>query len=215
VTLTALASPSPTVVSTSVGTGAVQRSTVNSISVTFNEPIILDSGAFTLYQEALSTANGITTVNTGAAALNVSQYVTATLSNNNETVTFTVIPGSVLDRSGSFNAGFFTNGIYQLTLNGTAITDSTGTQQFNGGASTPVSFANSVAGDNGGSDYLAILYGDLYGTGSLNVSDARTYTLANNNGTTDNGYLDYYGTGSLSVSDARLFSKDNGIVYSY
>jgi hypothetical protein len=78
-----------------------------------------------------------------------------------------------------------------------------------------VTFADAVTGDNGSSNYFGILYGDLYGTGSLNVSDARTFTLDNNNGTTDNGYLDYYGTGSLSVADARAFSKDNGVLYSY
>ena len=206
----------PTIVSTQVGDGSAQRSSVKSVSVTFNEPINLGTGSFTIYQEALTTSNGITSVNTAAPPTDVTSDITATLSNNEQTVTFSVIPGSALDRSGSFDGGYFSNGIYQLVLNGSAITDrTTGTAQFDGGSSTPLTFANSVPGDNGTSNYFGILYGDLFGTGSLNSTDAREFTLAANSDTTDNGYLDYFGTGSLSSTDARQFTKDAGVIYSY
>jgi len=122
------------VLSTVVGTGAVQRSTVGSIGVTFNAPVDLNAGSFTLYQEVLN-ANG--TINTGASPVNVTADVTAVQSADARTLTLSVTPGGALDRSGADDAGFFANGIYQLVLNGSAITDTSSTIDFHSGASSP------------------------------------------------------------------------------
>ena len=170
-----------------------------------------------MYQEPLTTSSGITSIDTTTSATNVTSDFTATLSNDDQTVTFTLIGGSAIDRTaGQTNVGYLTNGIYQLVLNGSAITDAaTGTATFNSGGNTPVSFANAVPADSGSSSYFGVLYGDLYGTGSLNIQDARAYNLANTNGTTDSGYLDYYDTGSLNIQSARDFNRDYTVVYSY
>ena len=56
-------------------------------------------GVFTMYQEPLTTSSGITSIDTTTSATNVTSDFTATLSNDDQTVTFTLIGGSAIDRT--------------------------------------------------------------------------------------------------------------------
>jgi hypothetical protein len=204
----------PTIVSTQVGTGAAQRSTVGSISVTFNAPVVLGSGAFTLYQEVLNS-NG--TINTAATPINVTPDVTA--SQSGDVLTLSVTPGGPLDRTGGDDAGFFTNGIYQLVLDGTTITDAAtasvdtggiGTAELNNGLLGPVTFASAETG-TGSSNYFHVLFGDLAGTGIVNLSDERTFArdyLSTTGESTYNAALDYDGIGIINLASERKFAAD-------
>jgi hypothetical protein len=203
----------PTIASTQVGDGAVQRSSIQSVSVTFNEPVNLATGSFTMYQEVLNS-NG--SINTSATATNVTADISATLSNNNETVTFAVNPNSGIDRNGF---GFFTNGIYQLMLNGSAITDqATNSANFDNGGSMPVSFANSVAADNGTSSYFGVLFGDVNGDGTVNNSDARVFNNGYLTSTGQSNYnisMDFNDDGTINNSDTRKENADYLVTYTY
>ena len=60
--------------------------------------------------------------------------MTLTPSNGGKTWTISCTVGGPLDRTGSMPKGYFSDGIYQLTLHGSAITDAaTSTNQYNGG----------------------------------------------------------------------------------
>ena len=186
------------------------------MSVTFNEPISLGTGTFTMYQEPLTTSSGITSIDTTTSATNVTSDFTATLSNDNQTVTFTLIGGGAIDRTaGQTNVGYLTNGIYQLVLNGSGITDAaTGTATFNSGGNAPVSFANARPRQlRDRPVYFSVLCGDR--RHGVAQHPGRWPDLANTNGTTDSGYLDYYDTGSLNIQSARDFNRDYTVDYSY
>ena len=204
----------PTVASTQVGDGSAQRSTISSISVTFSEPVILGGGAYTLYQEILNPDGSI---NTSAAPNNVTADMTATQSSNGTTLTLSVTPGGPLDRTGANDAGFFVNGIYQLVLNGSAITDSTGTANFDGGASTPAIFASDET-QTGTSPYFHVLFGDLTGSGFVNSVDYRAFSqdyLAQTGDANYNAVLDYDGTGIINAISYNQFARDYLQSYSY
>jgi hypothetical protein len=171
-----------------------------------------DQGGVVVAVEILNT-NG--TINTNATPVNVTADISTTLSNNNQTVTFAVIPGSALDRTGAGDHGIFTNGVYQLVLNGAYITDqATGTAELANGGAAPVTFANAVPGDGGSSSCFGVLFGDLAGSGQVTIADARAFTVDYTQDI-ENTTLDYYETGALTIADARQFSKVYGAIYSY
>jgi uncharacterized delta-60 repeat protein len=205
----------PTIAATQVGNGSAQRSTISSISVTFDEAVALGANPFTLDQEVLNPDGSI---DTGATPTNVTSDITASLSPDGTVLTLSVTPGGPLDRTGSDDAGFFANGIYQLILNGSAITDSTGTAEFNDGAATPVAFATNEPGDGGTSQYFHVLYGDLAGAGTVSLVDYRQFLSAyeSSSGSSNfNPALDYFGNGSISLQDYRAFLKDYETSYTY
>jgi hypothetical protein len=205
----------PTITSTQVGNGSIQRSTISSISVTFNEAVTLGANAFTLDQEVLNPDGSI---NSGATPTNVTSNVTASLSGGGTILTLSVTPGSALDRTSADDAGFFVNGIYQLILNGSAITDAaTGLAQFDNGASTPVTFASNET-QSGTSQYFHVLFGDLLGTGFVNTADYRTFAsdyLAQSGDANYNPALDYDGTGIINTVSFRQFARDYLVSYTY
>jgi hypothetical protein len=204
----------PTIASTQVGDGTAQRSTVSSISVTFNAPINLGTGAFTLFQQVLN-ADG--SIDTGAAPVNVTSDVTASLTAGGTVLTLSVTPGSALDRSND-GAGFFVNGIYQLQLDGTSITDAaTGTAEFDDGALTPVTFASNETG-TGSSQYFHVLFGDLSGNGTVNAGDLRTFDRDFASSVGDSNYnaaLDFNGTGTINATSLRDFDRDFAVSFTY
>jgi hypothetical protein len=207
------AAVAPTIVSSIVGTGTAQRSTISSIGVTFSEPVSLAAGSYTLVQEVLN-ADG--SINTGATPVNVTSGVSASLSGDGKTLTLSVIPGGILDRTGATSAGFFTNGIYQLTLNGSAVTDAaTGTASLNGGSSTIVTF-NKSSGTS--SNYFHVLFGDFNGDGTVNAVDARQLSkdlLSSVGSTNYDPAFDFNGDGTINTIDAKQFTKDLLTTYTY
>jgi Calx-beta domain/Dockerin type I domain len=209
----AAAATAPTIMSSIVGTGTVQRSTISTIGVTFSEPVSLAAGSFTLLQEVLN-ADG--SINTSATPLDVTSGVSASLSSDKKTLTLSVIPGGSLDRTGASDAGFFANGIYQLKLNGSAVTDAaTGTAPLNGGAATIVSFNKS---DGSSSNYFHVLFGDFNGDGTVNSVDARQLSKDLLSSTGDTNYdpaFDFNGDGTINTIDAKQFTKDLLQTYSY
>ncbi len=204
----------PQVLSTQVGNGSAQRSTISSISVTFNAPVLLGSNPFTLYQEVLNPDGSI---DTGASPNNVTDDVTGSLTNGAATLTIAVTPGGALDRTGSDDAGFFVNGIYQLVLNGAGIADSTGSVKFDSGASTAAIFASNETG-TGTSPYFHVLFGDLTGSGTVNAGDLRTLGMDFASSVGDSNYnaaLDYNGTGTINAISLRAFDEDYAVSYVY
>ena len=120
----------PAITATQIGTGAAQRSSIKTVSVSFNAPVTLAAGAYTLYSEP-TTATG--SINTSGTPTDVTAGITAVLSGS--TLTFTVVPGGSLDRTAaSGRSGILVNGIYRLVLHGSKITDAaTGSATLNGG----------------------------------------------------------------------------------
>ncbi len=156
----------PSIVSTQVGNGSTQRSSINSFSVTFNTPVNFTSSSFTLYQATLNTVSGVSTV--ASFTNDVSAGVTAS-STDNLTWTFTGVAGGILDRNGASGLGFLTDGIYELVLHGPAVTDKvSGTTSLASGNQT-MSFPNSESINNGTGTALAfhVFYGDINGDGSV------------------------------------------------
>jgi hypothetical protein len=218
-----LSAVEPEIVSTQVGDGTEQRSTVGSISVTLNTLVnTVNSDAWTLYQEVLNSDGSI---NTGAAPVNVSSGITETTTTvgGASVLTFSVTPGGSLDRTNT-DAGFFVNGIYQLQLDGTDITDAgtgltgiVGTTELQGGLLAPVTFASNET-ESGTSQYFHVLFGDLTGTAFVNAVDYRTFArdyLSQTGDSNYNVYLDYDGTGIVNAISYRKFATDYLQSYTY
>jgi hypothetical protein len=200
----------PALVSTRVGDGSAQRSAVSSITVVFNEAVNFSAASFTLDE----TQNE----NVGFTWTNVTSGVAfSNPSGDGMTWVISVIAGGSLDRTGSAGKGLFSDGIYQLTLNGADITDAaTGTAQFNNG-SVQVATFNNVAGVS--KNAFSVLYGDMLGTGIVNNSDylqfRKTYGSNNKGLGAYNVYLDWNGDGQINNTDYLKFKANYGRSYSF
>ncbi len=205
---------SPALSATQVGDGSTQRSSVRSLGLTFSQGVSLGGGAFTLYQEAVN-ADG--SLNTAAPATDVTSAITAS-STDSVNWTLSVNAGGTLDRTaGATNAGLFADGIFQLVLHGSKITDAaTGTFQFNSGGDQIVAFASPQVG--GPSSYFHVLFGDINGDGSVNLSDYRLFKLDFLADSGDSNYsaaFDYDGDGSINLNDYRKFKGNYLASFSY
>ncbi len=195
----------PAVVSTQVGNGSIQRSSVKSFSITFSTAVNFNSSSFTLFQATLNpdgTVAGYTN--------NVSAGVIAT-STDNITWTFTGVTGGILDRNGANGLGFLEDGVYQLVLHGVAVTDlATGTAALGSGDQV-VSFANNQTAHSGTGTAQAfhVLYGDLNGDGAVNNNDLNKFKQAfAPSGGTFNAALDFINNGSnITNSDLNQFKS--------
>ena len=138
----------PTLVSSQVGDGSAQRSSVSSLTVTFSEPVNFTAASFTLEQSQDGT--NWTDVSSGVSASNPS--------GDGETWVISCIPGGILDRTAATPApvGLLVNGTYRLTVHGASITSGGGPSSqgvpLNGGSDLVVSFSSS----SGPSDYVVI-----------------------------------------------------------
>lgn len=205
VTITAAA---PQLVSAQVGDGSAQRSTVSSVTVTFDQAVTFTASSFTL-QQSQDDSNW-TAVSGGVTAANPSgDGKTWVLSCN--------VNGS-LDRTAGLSVpkGFFVNGIYQLTLNGSAIASTQTGASYNGGQSQIAPF-NYV--DGSVRSAFHILFGDVYGRGIVNnacyLQFKNTYG-SNNLGTgVYNALFDWDGNGAINNADYLRFKNDYGASYVY
>jgi hypothetical protein len=200
----------PTLVSTQVGDGSAQRSTVSSITVVFSEKVNFTTASFTLSQ----TQNE----KTGFTWTNVSSGVIfSNPSGDGMTWVLSIIDGGSLDRTGTSKKGFFSDGIYQLTLNGAAITDAaTGTAQFNDGNTQIATFKNGAGTTK---NAFSVLYGDVAGTGIVNNSDYLQFKKAYGSNIQGLGsyiaYLDWNGDGQINNTDYLKFKNNYGKSYSF
>ena len=221
-TVSAVALPTataPTLVSSVLGDGTVQRSVVGSFTLTFSEPVNFTSSSFTLWSEVINSDGSINT-GTGVAAAGVSSWLTASNpSGDGETWILNVTNSTNNAAGGSGGTGGTTvaNGIYQLVLHGANITDAaTGTAQYNGGADQIVQFNSVEAG--GLSNYFHVLYGDINGDGTVDSSDYRAFKTAFLTSAGDanwNAALDVNQDGSIDSLDYRAFKNDFLLSYSY
>jgi hypothetical protein len=210
----------PTIASTQIQDGSGEASSVSTFSVTFANAVKLGAGqAFKFYSENINSDGSVDT-NT-ADATDVSSGISASLSSDGKTLTFTVIGGGSLDRTGGGlgdgTTGYLVDGIYQLVLNGSQITDAaTGTAALDSGSSMIVQFNSNEAG--GESNYFHALFGDVDGDGFVSNSDYRSFTKAYGSSSGDsnyNEYFDYDGSGFIGNSIYRAFKANFGKSYSY
>jgi hypothetical protein len=194
----------PTLASGIVGTAASQRSFVPSLTVVFNEPVNFSSSSITLYQEPLNDDGSI---DAGSAATDVTSSVSVSNpSGDNFTWVISAPTGTSL-----------ADGIYQLVLHGSQITDkATGTAAFNGGSDQIVSFDSVEAG--GASNYFHVLFGDANGDGIVNATDYRAINSAymSSVGNSDyNAALDFNQDGTINETDYDAFYNNFLMSLSY
>jgi hypothetical protein len=183
----------PTVKSAAVNGGSAalsgaQRSMVDSIAYTFDHPVALAAGAFTIALHPNVTVNGSTgqTVGTLPALSWSSPDGGLTW-----VVTFSgasVVNGSIAD------------GVYDLTLNHAAVTDAQG---------------HTLAADKVDTFYR--LYGDTNGDGTVNNADTFNLRATFGLSTGDAGYLaylDYDGNGTVNNADVFQFRNRFGTTFS-
>ncbi len=181
-----------------IGAGTVQRSSVSSITVTFDRRVNFPANAFTLTRSL--DGQNFTDVSAGITISNPSA--------DGVTWVLNVTPGGSLDRTAATTvAGLFVDGIFQLVLHGANITDAaTGTGHYNGGADQIIAYNSAEAG--GPSNYFHVLYGDTNGDGSVNLTDYRQFKLDYLSSSADSNYdtaFDYDGDGGINLTDYRQF----------
>ncbi len=184
------------------------------MAVTFNEAVNFAGNSFSLLQYPVNPDGSI---NTSLAATDVSSGVTAS-SSDGKTWTISIVAGGSLDRTASTSsAGLFVDGIYQLVLHGSRITDAaTATAHYNGSADQIATFTSAEAG--GASNYFHVLYGDINGDGSVNLTDYRQFKtdyLANTGDPNFDWGFDYNHDGSINLTDYRQFKTNYLNSFSY
>jgi hypothetical protein len=149
---------------------------------------------------------------------NVTSGVTfANPSGDGMTWVISVIAGGSLDRTGTGKKGFFSDGIYQLMLNGAAITDAaTGSAQYNNGNAQVATFKN---GAGAMKNAFSVLYGDIAGTGAqIGAVDYGKFKTAYGSSVGHAAYnaaLDYNGDGVINAIDYGKFKNNYGKGYSF
>ena len=180
---------------------------IQSISVTFSEPVNFNVSSFTLYSEGLNPDGSLSGTQTAVS----SSAVTAT-STDGMTWTISVVAGGSLDRGG----GFLADGVYQLVLHGDEITDqATGLAPLGSGDQI-VQFNSVEAG--GMSNYFHALYGDVDGSGSVGRNSFNAFKAAYGSSLGDsnfNALFDFDGSGSIGRSTFNQFKANYGKSYSY
>ena len=161
----------------------VQRSMVDSIVYTFSEAVNLAAtNAFSIALDANYSKGTLPTLNWTALNPN------ADGSSTQWVVTFSgagVLNGSIGD------------GVYDITLNGSAVT----------------SDANPTVAAQGRTDIFHRLFGDAQGTGIVNGADYNAFLSTFNASSTQNGYLAYFnedGNRRIDAGDYNAFLANNG-----
>jgi hypothetical protein len=150
---------------------------VTSLTLTFSAPVTLAAGALTLTRSNPDNTN-------------TPNPITLTPSSNNTTYTLT------------FNNQSLSDGIYDLTLHSSLITDT---------------WNNPLQGPDQTTTFHR-LYGDADGNGTINVADLGTFasfygaTTANPNFP---AYLDADNNGAIDIADLGTFASNYGKIYSY
>lgn len=173
-----------------LGDGTLQHSSIHQTKLTFDGPVTLEAGAFTLIRRG---ADG------GTVPLNV----TSTSVVNNQTV-------MTFEFSGAFvrPTGALVDGYYQLTIDGSKIRR--GTQMLDVNQNGVVG-QTLVIGDDEADNFFA-LYSDTNGDGLVDVAEFGQFRSAFGKAPTDPGYLPYFDFdgGGIGVSDFGQFRSRFG-----
>lgn len=140
----------PVVSAVQINGGQAQRSRVTSLAVTFNEPVTIAPGAFSLVRQSDNAVVQLAAVQTG------------------NTVSFTFAGGPV------FN-GSLADGRYTLSINAAGVIDETGLALDGNGDGVPGD--NFVLAGNP-TNTLFRLYGDIDGNGVVAASDFLAFRIA-------------------------------------
>ena len=212
----------PTLVSTQVGDGSIQRSTITSFTLVFSEPVNFSTASFTLFNTTGKNANTATWT-----AVSSSAYTVSNPSGDRMTWVITCKAGGSLDRTTgqSSTKGFFADGLYQVTLNAAAITDATGTDtlasdSFYSGSGA-VKF---TAGTGTTYNVFSVLYGDMAGNGQVNLTDYSKFKAGLGSSSNSSSPsvraayalaqpLDWFGNGQINLSDYAKFKSNLGKSY--
>jgi hypothetical protein len=166
-----------------------QRSMVNSLVYTFNTPVTLGAGAFTIALHPNVTVNGSTGQTVGTLP-------TVAWSSPDGGTTWVVTFGG-----DSVVGGSIADGVYDITLHAAAVASN-----LNGQA---------LAADRVDTFYR--LYGDTSGHGTVNNADTfqlRSTFLKNTGDAGYLAYLDYDGNGTVNNADVFQFRKRFGTTFS-
>jgi hypothetical protein len=177
----------PSLSSSAVNNGTLQRSMVNTITLSFSTPVTLAPGAITLSLHP--SVNGAGPVGT------LPQNLTWSTSDGGLTYTVT------FSGANTVNGSLF-DGVYDLTLHSSLITDA---------------YNQSLAG---GDQTLTFhrLFGDADGNGSIDIADLGTFatfygtTPANPNFP---AYLDIDNNGIIDIADLGTFASNYGKTFHY
>jgi hypothetical protein len=187
----AVAPAAPKVVSTSVNGGAVQRSTVTSVSVTFSTVVSLPANA----------ASAFTLSRIGGGQVTIGSATVATV-NGATVVTLSGFSGSDASQGGSLN-----DGRYTLTALAGQIT--AGGQQLDGNGDGTAG-DNYVFADSGttSGNQLYRLYGDGDGNRVVNQADLTLFRNAYGSG---DPTFDVDGNGVVNANDLTAFRANFGM----
>ncbi len=172
-----------------IGDGTSQRSEVRQVTLRFDGPVDLSSGAFTLIQRGSNQA--VTTTATQTALGNGQSQVVLTFS-------------GALTRNGSLVDGY-----YQLTVDGTKILRA---GQMLDANSDGVSGDQVVLGAVESDNFFAI-YGDTNGDGVVGIAEFGQFRASFGKTQADPGYnamFDYDRDGAVGVSDFGQFRSRFG-----
>ena len=179
-----------TIGATMLGDGTAQRSLIKQLALTFDSPVTLDAGAFTLTKR-------------GAPGIVTTQAAQATNGSGQSVVTLTF--------SGLYTrgAGALEDGYYQLVIDGTKIRRGSQLADFN---------QDGVGGDTkiiGGveADGFFALFGDSSGDGLVSVAEFGQFRSAFGKQRSDAGYnelFDYELDNAIGVSDFGQFRSRFG-----
>lgn len=180
----------PSMGSVTLGEGSSQRSLIKDLTLTFDGPVILDAGAFTLTQRGSAGA--------------VTALATQTINGAGQGVVKLSFSGLHTRGSGALEDGY-----YQMVIDGTKIRRGQQTLDLNndgiGGDTVTVGAAEA--------DGFFALYGDTNGDGLVGVAEFGQFRNAFGKLSTDIGYsalFDYELDGAVGVSDFGQFRSRFG-----
>ena len=179
--------------SATIGDGTAQRSEVRKVTLQFNQPVTLGSGAVTL--SLLNT--GRSGANDGSAPTDVSAALATPATTDGGltwTYTFQTSDSAVVDSTSSLK-----DGIYTLTVNPASVTGGTLT-----GTNLSTTFHR--------------LFGDIDGNGTVNSADYFKFKNAFGSKVgqlTYNPNFDFDGNGSINSSDYFKFKANFGKKFTY
>lgn len=172
---------------------AAQRSQVTSLTVTFNEPVVLAPGAFTILNYGLDSAPGLA----GAAPTILDQsQILVTGSGTTYTIRFGAGPGVVTRHTstGQGRGNSLVDGNLLLTIDPTKVKELTNIRSL--AATNNFGDGDNEFGDRAVDNFFR-LFGDSDGTGVVNSLDTGAFSRAL---TTYNAAVDFNGDGVVQNS---------------
>jgi hypothetical protein len=184
--------------SIAVNDGATQRSQVKKLTVTFDQPVTLQAGAFKLARLNIGGSG----LSDGTAPTDASGVLgTPTTSDGGKTwvLTFTGT-GPFMQTTGGTPTGSLVDGVYTLSVDPAKVS------------------ANGVFMTTPASLTFHRLYGDLTGNKNVNASDYNAFRSAFGKNSTQAGFdgtFDFDNSGAVNASDYNQFRSRFGKAFLY